>query len=74
MDIIINITFIQYLDHGKVNYNFGLLKKNTNNSKVNIDDTSLPTSNVNIPISENPQTKFRKIEIDEIETSLLVFC
>ncbi len=29
-------------------------RKNKNNSKVNIDDVSLSTSNVNILISENP--------------------
>ena len=48
-------------------------RKNTNNSKVNIDDTSLPTSSVNI-IFLNSQTIFRKIEIDASNISSLVFC
>ena len=33
-------------------------RKNTNNSKININDISLSTSKVDILISENPQTKF----------------
>ena len=48
-------------------------RKNTNNSKVNIDDTSLPTSSVNI-IFLNSQTIFQKIEIDASNISSLVFC
>jgi hypothetical protein len=49
-----------------------LKRKNINNSKANIDNPSMPTSSVDIPISENPQTKFRKIQIDEIKIRYLV--
>ena len=49
-----------------------LKRKNINNSKANTDNPSMPTSSVDIPISENPQTKFRKIQIDEIKTRYLV--
>ena len=35
-----------------------LKRKNINNSKANTDNPSMPTSSVDIPISENPQTKF----------------
>jgi hypothetical protein len=47
-------------------------RKNINNSKVKIDDVSLSTSNVDIPISENPQTKFRKFEFDEFVSILFI--
>ncbi len=49
-------------------------RKNTNNSKVNINDTSLPTSSVNIIFFLNSQTIFWKIEIDASNISSLVFC
>jgi hypothetical protein len=49
-----------------------LKRKNINNSKANTDNPSMPTSSVDIPISENPQTKFRKIQIDEIKIRYLV--
>jgi hypothetical protein len=35
-------------------------EKNTNNSKANTDDVSLPTSTADIPIFENLQTKSEK--------------
>ena len=58
----------------KVNYNFVFFfffaRKNRNNSKVNTDDASLLTSNVDIPIFENPQIKFQKIKINEINISV----
>ena len=37
--------------------------KNNNNNKINVGDAVLLTSNVNIPISENTNTKFQKFEI-----------
>ena len=43
-------------------------RRNTNNSKSNTDDASLPISNVDIPITKNPQN-FQKINIDEIDNS-----
>ena len=49
-----------------------LKRKNINNSKANTDNPSMPTSSVDIPISENPQTKFRKIQFDEIKIRYLV--
>jgi hypothetical protein len=39
--------------------------------QANTDDNPLPTSSIDIQISENPQTKFQKIEID---SSSLIFC
>ena len=48
-------------------------RKNTNISKVNTNNTLLPTFSVNI-IFFNSQTIFRKIEIDASNISSLVFC
>jgi hypothetical protein len=49
-----------------------LKRKNINNLKANTDNPSMPISSVDIPISENPQTKFRKIQINEIKIRYLV--
>ena len=46
-------------------------RKNTNNSEANTDDASEPTPSVDIPISDNLQTKFRRIETDEIDANSL---
>jgi hypothetical protein len=44
-------------------------EKNTNNLEANTNDASEPTPSVDIPISNNLQTKFRRIETDEIDTN-----
>jgi hypothetical protein len=46
-------------------------RKNTNNSEANTDDTSEPTPSIDIPIFDNLQTKFRRIETDEIDANSL---
>ncbi len=64
----LNMTFILFVDYEKVNYNIWVFQnrknaKNNNNNKINVGDAMFLTSNVNIPISENTNTKFQKFEI-----------
>ena len=40
-------------------------RKNLNNSKVIADDARLPTLSVDVPISENLQTKVPDVTIDD---------
>ena len=56
------MTFIRYVDYEKLNYNvwfffFFFKRKNTVSSETNANDGTLTTSNIDIPISENPQIK-----------------
>ena len=50
-------------------------RENTNNSEATINDAtehaSKPTPSVDIPISDNLQTKFWRIETDEIDANSL---
>jgi hypothetical protein len=44
-------------------------RKNTQSSEANVGDTSSPTSDISI--SKNPSTKFRKVDVNEIDISSL---
>jgi hypothetical protein len=46
-------------------------KQNTQSPNANVGNASLPTSN--IPIPENSPNKFRRIDINEFDISLLEF-
>jgi hypothetical protein len=44
-------------------------RKNTQSLEANVSDTSSPTSDISI--SKNPSTKFRKVDVNEIDISSL---
>ncbi len=46
-------------------------RKNTNNLEANTDDASEPTLSFDIPVSDNLQTKFQRIETNEIDANSL---
>lgn len=58
---IVHMTFVWFIDYGKVNFRFYISKKKKT-LKANIGDQALPTVNIDNAILENPRSKFIKLK------------